>query len=325
MAAGAPRIMPERSRVAVLISGRGSNMAALIYASRAEDCPYEVALVTGDNPDAPGLAVAEAEGVKVVRFEAPTKDKARFFNDLQRLFETEEIDLVALAGFMRIIPSDFLARWEGRMVNIHPSLLPRHKGLKTHQACLEAGDKVTGATVHLVTPDLDSGEILGQVEVAVMLGDTSGSLAERVLIAEHQLYPQVLSRYLSRARDFDWITEKVGDLALALPGTFFQTSHGSPGWKVGSQSNSKFFGIMWNRHHGEEHIGVLVKCSGQEEMAELIENQPEIYFRPAYYGPSDWVGITLDRPRVDWSHLEDRLSQSWELVAPRRLLEAGGR
>ena len=127
--------MPERSRVAVLISGRGSNMAALIYASRADDCPYEVALVTGDNPDAPGLVLAEAEGVRVARLQAPaSKDKARFFEDLHELLEKEDIDLITLAGFMRIIPDDFLAKWDGRMVNIHPSLLPKHKGLNTHEA-----------------------------------------------------------------------------------------------------------------------------------------------------------------------------------------------
>ena len=317
--------MPERSRVAVLISGRGSNMAALIYASRADDCPYEVALVTGDNPDAPGLALAEAEGVPVVRMSAPTKDKTQFFKALHRVLEDHSIDLVALAGFMRIVPAEFLADWQGRMVNIHPSLLPRHKGLKTHHACLEAGEKVTGATVHLVTPDLDSGEILGQVQVAILPGDTAETLAERVLIAEHQLYPHVISQFLGRTRDFGWLTQKVGQLALGLPATHYQTSHGSPGWKVGSQSNSKFFAIMWNRHHGDESIAVLVKCSGQDEMAQLIEAEPEIYFRPAYYGPSDWIGITVDRPRVDWDHIADRLAQSWELVAPRRVLEAGGR
>ena len=318
--------MPERSRVAVLISGRGSNMAALIYAARAEDCPYEVALVTGDNPAAPGLDLAEAEGVTVVRIPAPTPgDKSQYFNALQKVLEDHDVDLIALAGFMRIIPNDFLGKWDGRIVNIHPSLLPRHKGLKTHEACLAAGEKVTGATVHLVTPDLDSGEILGQVEVAVLPGDSPETLAERVLIAEHQLYPQVLSRYLARTNDFDWITDRVGELALALPETRYQTSHGSPGWKVGSPSSSKFFAIMWNRHHGAESIGVLVKCSGQDEMAELIEAEPDLYFRPAYYGPSDWIGIKLDRPRVDWDHISDRLGQSWELVAPRRLLEAGGR
>jgi len=318
--------MPERSRVAVLISGRGSNMAALIYAARAEDCPYEVALVTGDNPAAPGLDLAEAEGVTVVRIPAPTPgDKSQYFNALQKVLEDHDVDLIALAGFMRIIPNDFLGKWDGRIVNIHPSLLPRHKGLKTHEACLAAGEKVTGATVHLVTPDLDSGEILGQVEVAVLPGDSPETLAERVLIAEHQLYPQILSRYLARTNDFDWITDRVGELALALPETRYQTSHGSPGWKVGSPSSSKFFAIMWNRHHGAESIGVLVKCSGQDEMAELIEAEPDLYFRPAYYGPSDWIGIKLDRPRVDWDHISDRLGQSWELVAPRRLLEAGGR
>ena len=317
--------MPERSRVAVLISGRGSNMAALIYASRADDCPYEVALVASDNPDAPGLALAEAEGVAVARLTPPAKDKSRFFSALQDSLEEQSIDLIALAGFMRIVPDDFVAKWDGRMVNIHPSLLPKHKGLKTHEACLSAGEKVTGATVHLVSPDLDSGEILGQVEVAVLPGDTPETLAERVLIAEHQLYPRILSQYLGRTRDFDWITNKVGELALELPKTHFQTSHGSPGWKVGTQSSSKFFAIMWNRHHGDEAIGVLVKCSGQDEMAQLIDADPDIYFRPAYYGPSDWVGIRLDRPSVDWDHISDRLAQSWELVAPRRVLEAGGR
>ena len=135
--------------------------------------------------------------------------------------------------------------------------------------------------------------------------DTAETLAERVLIAEHQLYPRVLSQYLGRTRDFDWITERVGELALALPETRFQTSHGSPGWKVGSQSSGKFFAIMWNRHHGEEAVGVLVKCSGQDEMAQLIEAEPDLYFRPAYYGPSDWIGIKLDRPRVDWDHVAE--------------------
>ncbi len=318
--------MAERSRIAVLISGRGSNMAALIYAARAEDCPYEVALVTGDDPEAPGLTLAEAEGVAVVRVPAPsTEDKTQYFKSLHKVLEDHDVDLVALAGFMRIIPDEFLAKWTGRIVNIHPSLLPRHKGLKTHEACLAAGDKATGATVHLVTSDLDSGEILGQVEVAVLPGDSPKTLAERVLIAEHQLYPQVISRYLARTNDFEWITNRVGELALTLPETRYQTSHGSPGWKVGSPSSSKFFAIMWNRHHGAESIGVLVKCSGQDEMAELIEAEPDLYFRPAYYGPSDWIGIKLDRPRVDWDHISDRLGQSWELVAPRRLLEAGGR
>jgi len=310
--------MAERSRIAVLISGRGSNMAALIYAARADDCPYEVALVTGDKPDAHGLDVARAEGVAVEALDARELGPA-YWAKLQQVLEGANIDLVALAGFMRIIPDKFLARWDGRIVNIHPSLLPRHKGLRTHEACLAAGDKCSGATVHLVTPELDSGDILGQVEVAVLPSDTPETLAERVLIAEHQLYPHAVSQYLGRTRDFDWITNRVGELALALPETSFQTSHGSPGWKVGSKSSSKFFAIMWNRHHGEEAVGVLVKCSGQDEMAQLIEAEPDLYFRPAYYGPSDWIGIKLDRPRVDWDHVASWLQRSWLAMAPPRL------
>ena len=310
--------MAERSRIAVLISGRGSNMAALIYASRAEDCPYEVALVTGDRPNAPGLAMAKAEGVAVAALDAAALGGG-YWDELQRLLDAHEIDLVALAGFMRIVPDAFVAKWEGRMVNVHPSLLPRHKGLNSHAACLAAGDARSGATVHLVAPELDGGDILGQVEVAVMPGDTAETLAERVLIAEHQLYPDVVGRFLGRTRDFDWITGRVGELALALPETAFQTSHGSPGWKVGSKSSGKFFAIMWNRHHGEEAVGVLVKCSGQDEMAQLIEAEPELYFRPAYYGPSDWIGIKLDRPRVDWDHVAGWLQRSWLAMAPPRL------
>jgi len=310
--------MAERSRVAVLISGRGSNMAALIYAAKTADCPYEIALVIGDKPGAPGFDLAEAEGVATRRLDAK-KLGPTYWDALHRELETASIDLVALGGFMRIIPDDFLAKWSGRMVNIHPSLLPRHKGLNTHEACLDAGEKISGATVHLVTSELDSGDILGQVEVAVLPGDTPETLADRVLIAEHQLYPHVVSQYLGRTRDFDWITNRVGELALALPETRFQTSHGSPGWKVGSQSSGKFFSIMWNRHHGEETVGVLVKCSGQDEMAQLIEAEPELYFRPAYYGPSDWIGIKLDRPRVDWDHVESWLHRSWLAMAPPRL------
>ncbi|MEO5972754.1 MAG: phosphoribosylglycinamide formyltransferase, partial [Sphingomicrobium sp.] len=235
--------MADRVRVAVLISGRGSNMAALIYAARAEDCPFEVALVSGDRPDAPGLVLAEAEGVPVRRLAA---DKSGFFDALDRALADAAIDVVALAGFMRIIPAAFLAKWAGRIVNIHPSLLPRHKGLRTHEAVLAAGETVTGASVHLVNAEVDSGEILGQVEVAALPGDDAESLATRVLIAEHQLYPRVLAEFVSRERDPEWIRERVGALALALPESSFKTSHGSPAWRVGSESSGKLFAIMFN-------------------------------------------------------------------------------
>jgi phosphoribosylglycinamide formyltransferase-1 len=308
--------MAERARVAVLISGRGSNMAALIYAARADGCPYEIALVTGDRPDAAGLSLAEAEGVAIRRLKY---DRNAFFETLQDLLLSQTIDVIALAGFMRLIPPWFIALWPGRIVNIHPSLLPRHKGLRTHEAVLAKGERVTGASVHLVSDEVDSGELLGQVEVAVLPGDTAETLAERVLIAEHQLYPRILAEFVSRERDPKWILERVATLALALPETSFKTSHGSPAWRVGSESSGKLFAIMFNRHHGEDSIGVLVKASGQDEMAQLIEAKPAIYFRPAYYGPSDWIGIRLDRSNVDWDHVAEWLAKSWRACAPPRL------
>lgn len=309
--------MAERARVAILISGRGSNMAALIYAAKAEDCPFEIVLVTGDRPDAPGLRVAEAEGVPVARFQF--NGKAELFSMLDRLLSDRSADYVALAGFMRIIPADFIARRAGRIVNIHPSLLPRYKGLDTHRLAIEARDRFAGCSVHVVTPEVDDGPVLGRTEVAILPGDSPETLAERVLIAEHQLYPRVLAAYVGREQSLDWIIGKVGELALALPETHAKTSHGSLGWRVGSASSGKFFAIMFNRHHGEDSIGVLVKCSGQDEMAERIEAEPDIYFRPAYYGPSDWIGIRLDRHGVDWDHVASWLATSWRIVAPPRL------
>ena len=293
-------------------------MAALIYAARADDCPYEIALITGDNPDAPGLALAEAEGVPVLRLDAK-KNSISYWKDLQTALDKAAIDTIALAGFMRIIPAEFVARWAGRMVNIHPSLLPSHPGLKAHDAVLAAGETITGATVHLVSEAVDSGAILGQVAVAVLPGDTADTLATRVLIAEHQLYPRILAQFVIRERDPEWIVERVGALALVLPESRFKTSHGAPGWKVGSPSSDKFFAIMWLRHHGESSVSVLVKCGGQDEMAALIEADPALYFRPAYYGPSDWIGLRLDRPGVDWDHVAEWLQRSWRACAPPRL------
>ena len=175
-------------------------MAALIYASRADDCAYEVVLVSGDRPVAPALALATAEGVTVRPLDAKALGGG-FWDALQQELESPSIELIALAGFMRILPAAFLERWEGRILNIHPSLLPKYKGLGTHEAVLAAGDTTTGATVHLVTNDLDSGEVLGQVEVAVLPGDDAATLAERVLIAEHQLYPRILADYAARPFD----------------------------------------------------------------------------------------------------------------------------
>lgn len=311
--------MVDRSRVAILISGRGSNMAALIYAAQADDCAYKVSLVTGDNPGAPGLDLAEAEGVRVARLPAPTpKDKNQFFAVLQSLLQEADIDLVALAGFMRIIPSEFLARWEGRIINIHPSLLPKHKGLRTHEAVLAAEEKTTGASVHLVTPDVDSGEILGQVEVAVLPGDDPDSLAERVLIAEHQLYPRILSLFAARPFDAAWIEAQVDALTRTLPEVGRKTSHGSPGWSVGGEKG-KLFAIIADHHHGEDAVGLLVKASGPDEMTGLIEAQPDVYYWPKYYGASGWLGIKLNRRDVDWTQVREWLERSWRACAPPRL------
>jgi phosphoribosylglycinamide formyltransferase-1 len=309
--------MTERSRVAVLISGRGSNMAALVYAAKADDCVYEVALVASDKADAPGLRIAAAEGIAIATLPS-AKDKDVFFKALKEALAEARIDLVALAGFMRIIPDSFLADWDGRMVNIHPSLLPKYKGLKSHEACLAEGDKVSGATVHLVTPDLDSGEILGQVEVAVLDGDTAESLAERVLIAEHQLYPRVLADFAARPFDAAWIEAQVDGLASRLPEVGRKTSHGSPGWSVGGDKG-KLFAIIADHHHGEDAVGLLVKASGADEMTGLIEAQPDIYYWPKYYGASGWLGIRLNRRDVEWDQVGEWLERSWRACAPPRL------
>ena len=308
--------MPERIRVGVLISGRGSNMAALIYAARADDCPYEIALVTSDRRDAPGLDLAAAEGIAIERL---VYDKSTFFQQLDALLLDREIEMVALAGFMRIIPPDFVARWAGRMVNIHPSLLPRHRGLNTHEAVLAAGETVTGCTVHLVTAELDYGPILGQVEVAVLPGDTAETLATRVLIAEHQLYPRILAAFVSQPMNAEWIESRVDELARALPEVGRKTSHGSPGWSVGTAKSAKLFAILADHHHGEEAVGLLVKASGPDEMNGLIEAQPDIYYWPKYYGASGWLAIKLNRRDVDWDCVAEWLERSWRACAPPRL------
>jgi formyltetrahydrofolate-dependent phosphoribosylglycinamide formyltransferase len=197
--------MPDRAqaraRVAVLISGSGTNMAALLYASRADDCPYEVVLVASNNPDAAGLRLAQAEGVSV--FALPHKGMAREGHDaaMDAAIRASGAEYVALAGYMRILTPRFVAGWEGRMLNIHPSLLPKYKGLHTHAQALSNGDSHAGCSVHLVTAELDDGPVLGQTAVAVLPGDTEETLGQRVLIAEHQLYSRMLAKLVSRAAE----------------------------------------------------------------------------------------------------------------------------
>ena len=188
----------KRIKIAVFISGGGTNMAALLYASRAADCPFEIALVASNNPQAGGLALARAEGVAT--FALPHKGIPRADHDAA--MEAEALragaQFIALAGYMRILSGEFVGRWQGRMVNIHPSLLPKFTGLHTHERALAAGDSHGGCTVHLVTADLDEGPVLGQTPVAILPGDTADTLAARVLIAEHQLYARCLAALVLR-------------------------------------------------------------------------------------------------------------------------------
>ncbi|HEX5210555.1 MAG TPA: phosphoribosylglycinamide formyltransferase [Pseudolabrys sp.] len=184
----------SRKRVAVLISGRGSNMAALIEAAKDKDYPAEVALVLSNRADAGGLLVAQSEGIatEVIEHTAFGKDRAAFDAAMQAVLIKRRIDIVCLAGFMRLLTPGFVAQWPQRMLNIHPSLLPAFKGLDTHKRALESGANVHGATVHLVTAELDAGPIIAQAAVAVRSGDDEAALAGRVLSQEHKIYPLAL-------------------------------------------------------------------------------------------------------------------------------------
>ncbi len=183
-----------RKRVAILISGRGSNMAALIAAAKAKDYPAEIVLVLSNRADAEGLNRARAQGIAtdIVDHTRHGKNREAFERELQALLERHRIDIVCLAGFMRLLTPYFVGQWVGRMLNIHPSLLPAFKGLDTHERALAAGAKTHGASVHFVVPDMDSGPILAQGEVPVLADDTPASLAARVLQAEHRIYPEAL-------------------------------------------------------------------------------------------------------------------------------------
>jgi phosphoribosylglycinamide formyltransferase 1 len=183
-----------RRRVAILISGRGSNMAALIRATAAEDFPAEIAVVISNRADAPGLEKARASGVAAVVVESKPfgKDRAAFEVALQSVLDSHRIELICLGGFMRLFTADFVQRWYGRMLNIHPSLLPSFPGLEPQAQALAAGVKISGATVHFVIPATDAGPILMQGAVAVRDDDTADTLAARILAIEHRIYPDAL-------------------------------------------------------------------------------------------------------------------------------------
>lgn len=188
--------MPRR-RVAVLISGRGSNMLALAAAAQAPDWPGEIVLVLANRAQAPGLAAAQALGIPTAV--VPGKaypDRAAYDTAVTELLDAHGVEAIALAGFMRILSAGFVQRWAGRMVNIHPSLLPLYPGLDTHARAIAARDAEAGCTVHLVTEELDAGPVLAQARVPIEPGDTPETLAARVLDAEHRLYPDAFARFL---------------------------------------------------------------------------------------------------------------------------------
>jgi phosphoribosylglycinamide formyltransferase 1 len=190
-----------RKRIAVLISGRGSNMAALIAAASDPAYPAEIALVLSNVPDAGGLAIAKSKGIKteIVDHKGFGKDREGFERAVQNILDAHKIDYVCLAGFMRLLTPSFVGHWHGRMLNIHPALLPSFKGLDTHERAIAEGVKIHGATVHFVVPETDSGPIVAQAAVPVLDGDTPQSLASRVITAEHRMYPLAL-RWLAEGR-----------------------------------------------------------------------------------------------------------------------------
>ncbi len=307
--------MPEPAKVAVLISGGGTNMAALLYASRLPGAAYEIVLVASNNPEAPGLKLAEAEGVATFALGHQGMERAAHDIAMDAAIRASGARYVALAGYMRVLGPDFVRAWEGRMLNIHPSLLPKYPGLHTHRAALKAGDTRAGCSVHLVIDDVDAGEVLGQAEVAVLQGDTGESLAARVRIAEHQLYARVLSDYVSQPFSAEWLTAQVRARAMALPQAEETTSHGMPCY--GIVKGKKFAWVSLD-HHGDGKTALLAKISGPDEQAQLIENDPERYYRPAYFG-GDWIAIRLDLGDTDWEAVDGWLQRSWRAVAPRKL------
>ena len=190
-----------KKRVAILISGRGSNMAALIEAAKVPGFPAEIVLVLSNKADAGGLAGAAADGINtaVIEHKPFGRDRAAFDAAMQAVLDENRIEIVCLAGFMRLLTPEFCAHWAGRMINIHPALLPAFKGLDTHARAIEAGVKLHGCTTHFVTPGMDEGQIIGQAAVPVLDDDTEASLAARVLAEEHKLYPEALRLLASDA------------------------------------------------------------------------------------------------------------------------------
>ena len=307
--------MARKARVAVMLSGNGTTMSSLLFHSRLADCPYEIVLVASNVPEARGLAIAAAEGVAA--FAHSHKGLAREAHEavMDKALRDAGAEFIALAGYMRVLTEGFVDKWSGRMLNTHPSLLPKFKGLHTHQRAIEAGETHGGCSVHVVVPELDAGPLLGQIAVRILPDDTPESLEKRVLMAEYQLYPRMLADYVSRERDPDWLASQVRERALALPESDEVNSHGMPSFGV---IKRKKFAYVSMDHHGDGKTALLVKISGPDEQAQLIDMDPERYYRPAYFGDG-WIGIRLDLGDTDWDSIAGWLRRSWRSVAPKRL------
>jgi phosphoribosylglycinamide formyltransferase-1 len=195
---------PNKKPVAILISGRGSNMMSLVEAAATEDYPARIAAVISNRPQAPGLAWAQDRGIPTIALDHTSfANRAAFDEALHEAIVASGAEIVACAGFMRLMTPQLVEKWRNRMINIHPSLLPSFKGLDTHERALAAGVRITGCTVHVVRAEMDTGPILGQAAVPVIDGDTPDSLARRVLAAEHQLYPQILAHFAADNYDIN--------------------------------------------------------------------------------------------------------------------------
>lgn len=213
-----------RKRVGILISGRGSNMMSLVEAAQSPDYPAEIVLVLSNRPEAPGLAWAKARGIPVIALDhRGYRSREEFDDQIDRLMKASSVDIIACAGFMRLMTPELVANWRNRMINIHPSLLPCFKGLDTHQRALAAGVRIAGCTVHAVRHEMDTGPILGQAAVPVHGDDTPETLAARVLAAEHKLYPQILRLLASEQISID------GDTVITNHSFFSNTVIFSPG------------------------------------------------------------------------------------------------
>lgn len=307
--------MPEKARVAVMLSGNGTTMSSLLFHSRLPDCPYEIVLVASNVPEARGLRIAEAEGIATFARSHKGMDREVHEAVMDQALHDAGAEYIALAGYMRVLTAGFVEKWAGRMLNTHPSLLPKYKGLHTHERAIAAGDTHGGCSVHVVTAELDGGPLLGQVPVHILPDDTPESLAARVLMAEYQLYPRMLADYVGREKSPEFLVAQIRERALALPEADEVNSHGMPCFGI---VKGKKFAYVSIDHHGDGKTALLVKISGPDEQAQLIENDPERYSRPAYFGDG-WIAIRLDLGDTDWSEIGEWLARSWRAVAPKKL------